>query len=111
MCAQSSTTNVYDDDDDDGDDDGDDSGGGEHDCDSNDDDDNGEEESKTESQICFKRRLSSISALIRYKLWMPLYISARWKSQRVHCEFLQSRLCWLDGGSLDGAIITVWGPL
>ena len=63
LCAQSSTTNVYDDDDDDGDDDGDDSGGGEHDYDSNDDDDNGEEESKTESQICFKRRLSSISAL------------------------------------------------
>ena len=48
----------------DDDDDGDDSGGGEHDCDSNDDDDNGEEESKTESQICFKRRLSSMSALI-----------------------------------------------
>ena len=58
LCAQSSTTNVYDDDDDDG------GGGGEHDYDSNDDDDDGEEVSKTESQICFKHQLSSMSALI-----------------------------------------------
>ena len=63
LCDDQLTILVHHHDDEEEGDDDDGGGGGEHDYDSNDDDD-GEEVSKTESQICFKHQLSSMSALI-----------------------------------------------